>query len=314
MQPVGLRPDSIRFHSPDLHPGGGTWSAALGAFIVCSQRHGGLVLVELDGRCVELLDHPLLVTSTAVRERDGRAWVTVGHRGVNGRSLSPRKSPGDDTILRIGRVCVFDIADRRLLASHDLAPLVPGSPRLLPDDLVIADDGSVCIADACRPVIYRIPSPGRGAPHVLLRDERVGKAGDAARIGGLALLPDGALVFSSASDGLLFKAPPGNPHELRPIGVPHPFPGADSLVLGPEGHLYLSTIDGDRRGSVVWRLASDDGFESVRVVASDRHGEDDRIVALAVAQHRVWAIDGHAEATGIGRVDDAACTIAPFTP
>ena len=73
MRQVGIRPDAIHFSAPDLHPGGCTWSPALGAFIVTSQKQGKLVLVELDGRCVDLLDHPLLVTSMAVRERDGRA-------------------------------------------------------------------------------------------------------------------------------------------------------------------------------------------------------------------------------------------------
>lgn len=316
MRHVGLRPDAIRFSCPDLHPGGCTWSPALGAFIVSSQKQGKLVLVEMDGRCVDLLDHPLLVTSTAVRERDGKAYVTVGHRGIDGRSLSPRKSPGDDTILRIGRVCVFDLAGRRLVGSHDLEPLVRGAHLLLPDDLVVADDGSVYVTDACRPVVYRIPAPGHGVPHVFLADDRLGSAGDgqgSGRIGGVALLPSGAMVFSSAR-GQLFKAPLGNAHEFRPIGIPHPFPGADAVTLGPEGHLYLAATDGDRPGTVVWRLASDDGFESVRVVAVDRHGEEDRAVALAVAQHRVWAIDGHPEAHETFRPDTADYVIAPFAP
>ena len=143
MRHVGLRPDAIRFSCPELHPGGCTWSAALGAFLVSSQKQGKLVLVEMDGRCVDLLDHPLLITSTAVRERDGKAYVAVGHRGVHGRSLSPRKSPGDDTILRIGRVCVFDLADRRLVGSHDLGPLVSGAHLLLPDGTSNRVDGTV---------------------------------------------------------------------------------------------------------------------------------------------------------------------------
>lgn len=310
--------ETIRFSAPDLHPGGGTWSTALGAFLVCSLRQGKLVLVEMDGRCVDLLDHPLLVTATAVRERDGKAYVTVGHRGINGRSLSPRKSPGDDTILRIGRVCVFDIAGRRLVGSHDLASLVPGAHLLLPDDLVVADDGGVYVTDACRPVVYRIPPAGRGEPHVFLADERLGgtsgEGARAGRIGGLALLPGGAIVFSSAGDGQLFKAPLGNAHEFRPIGTPHPFPGADAMAIGPEGHLYLSATDGDRPGTAIWRLASDDGFESVRVVSLDRHGKEDRTVALAVAQHRVWAIDGHPERFESPRPDVADYGITPVTP
>ena len=252
----------------------------------------------------------------AVRERDGKAYVAVGHRGVHGRSLSPRKSPGDDTILRIGRVCVFDLADRRLVGSHDLAPLVPGAHLLLPDDLIVADDGSVYVTDACRPVVYRIPPAGHGEPHLFLADERLGGAGadgkGGGRIGGLALLPSSAIVFSSR-EGQLFKGPLGNAHEFRPIGTPHPFPGADAVMLGPEGHLYLAATDGDRPGTVVWRLASDDDFESVRVVAVDRHGENDRAVALAVAQHRVWAIDGHPEAFEAFRPDTADYVIAPFS-
>lgn len=310
--------ETIRFSAPDLHPGGCTWSSALGAFLVCSLRQGKLVLVEMDGRCVDLLDHPLLVTSTAVRERDGKAYVTVGHRGMNGRSLSPRKSPGDDTILRIGRVCVFDIAGRRLVGSHDLEPLVPGAHLLLPDDLVVADDGGVYVTDACRPVVYRIPPAGRGEPHVFLADERLGgTGGDGARtgrIGGLALLPGGGIVFSSAGDGQLFKCPIGNAHEFRPIGTPHPFPGADAMVIGPDGHLYLSATDGDRPGTAIWRLASDDGFESVRVVSVDRHGKEDRTVALTVAQHRVWAIDGHPDRFESPRADVANYAIVPVTP
>ena len=51
----------------------------------------------------------------------------------------------------------------------------------------------------------------------------------------------------------------------------------------------------------------------MRVVAVDRHGEDDRAVALAVAQHRVWAIDGHPEAFEAFRPDTADYVIAPFS-
>lgn len=149
-----------------------------------------------------------------------------------------------------------------------------------------------------------------------LADQRLGGAGadgkGGGRIGGLALLPSGAIVFSSL-EGQLFKCPLGNAHEFRPIGTPHPFPGADAVMLGPEGHLYLAATDGDRLGTVVWRLTSDDDFESVRVVAVDRHGENDRAVALAVAHHRVWAIDGHPEAFEAFRPDTADYVIAPFS-
>jgi hypothetical protein len=316
MRQVGLRPDAIRFSCPDLHPGGCTWSPALGAFIVSSQKQGKLVLVEMDGRCVDLLDHPLLITSTAVHERDGKAYVAVGHRGINGRSLSPRKSPGDDTIHRIGRVCVFDIAGRRLVDSHDLTPLLRGGHVILPDDLAVAEDGSVYVTDVCRPVVYRIPPAGHGSPHIFLRDERLGgeagEAGNAGRIGGLSILPDGAMVVSCDA-GQLFKAPLGNPHEFRPIGIPHPFPGAACMTVGPEGHLYLAAHAADGKpGTAIWRLASDDGFDSVRVVGTDRHGEEDRTVALAVAQHRVWAIDGRSVESL--KPDVADYRIAPFTP
>ena len=66
VEPGAVAPDAIRFSCPELHPGGCTWSQALGAFLVSSQKQGKLVLVEMDGRCVDLLDHPLLITSTAV--------------------------------------------------------------------------------------------------------------------------------------------------------------------------------------------------------------------------------------------------------
>jgi hypothetical protein len=49
-------------------------------------------------------------------------------------------------------------------------------------------------------------------------------------------------------------------------------------------------------------------------VAVDRHGEEDRAVAFAVAQHRVWAIDGHPEALESFRPDTADYVIAPFAP
>lgn len=307
-------PAPIRFHSPSLHPGGFAWSAPLGAFIVCSQRHGKLVLVEMDGRCVDLLDHPDLVTSTAVRERDGRAYVTVGHRGAGGRSLSPKKSPGDDTILRLGRVCVFELASRRHLVTHDLLPAVTGG-HLLPDDLVVADDGSLYVTDACRPIVYRVPPPGRGEPHVFLDDERLahggGRSRASGRIGGVALAPQGFLIVSSADDGGLFKAPLDNPHEFRPLGIPHPFPGADALTLGPDGFLYLVADAPGGQGSAVYRLAPDDAFESVRVVAVDRRSLHGQPAALAVAAHTVWTIDGHlasaADAAGPGR-----WSIVPF--
>ena len=305
-------PGPIRFRSPGLHPGGFTHSAALGAFIVCSQRLGKLVLVEMDGRCVDLLDHPDLVTSTAVRERDGRAYVTVGHRGVSGRSLSPKKSPGEDTILRLGRVCVFDLASRRHLHTHDLSPAIRGAHALLPDDLAVADDGSLYVTDACRPVVYRVPPAGRGAPHVFLDDERLGGGdGTSGKVGGITLSRDGFLLLSTAGDGMLFKAPLSNPHEFRPVGVPHPFPGADALLLGPDGFLYLAADAPGGEGGAVWRLAPDDGFESVRVASVHRGGPVDRPAALAAAGHRVWGIEGRLDS-----VEDAAAagfswTIAP---
>ena len=303
----------IRFTAPGLHPGGLAWSSALGAFLVCSQRHGKLVLVEKDGRCVDLLDHPDLVTSTAVRERDGRAYVTVGHRGSDGRTLSPRKSPGADTILRIGRVCVFDIAARRHLRSHDLAPVLPGAHLLLPDDLVVAGDGSVFVTDACRPVIYRVPPPGRGEPHLFLDDERLGGGERATgRIGGVALVEDRFLLVSSAGDGMLFKAPLGNPHEFRPVGIPHPFPGADAMELGADGFLYLAAHAPHGSGGAVWRLAPDENFESLRVAAVDDRPGIGHPSALAFTAHRAWSIDGRVDEDRFRSSDAAEWTIQPF--
>lgn len=302
----------IRFHSPGLHPGGFTHSAALGAFIVCSQRLGKLVLVEMDGRCVDLLDHPDLVTSTAVRERDGRAYVTVGHRGSGGTSLSPKKSPGDDTILRLGRVCVFDLASRRHLLTHDLSPAIRGAHEVLPDDLVVADDGSIYVTDACRPAVYRVPPAGHGAPHVFLDDERIGGGeGASGKVGGITLSRDGFLLLSTAGDGMLFKAPLSTPHEFRPVGVPHPFPGADAILLGPDGFLYLAADAPGGAGGAVWRLAPDDGFESVRVASVHKDGPVDRPAALAAAGHQVWGIDGRLDTVEDAAAAGSSWTIAP---
>ena len=303
----------IRFAAPGLHPGGFTWSEALGAFLVCSQRQGKLVLVEKDGRCVDLLDHADLVTSMAVRERDGKAYVAVGHRGSGGRSVSPKKSPGDDTILRIGRLCVFDIASRRHLRTHELSRIVAGPHLVLPDDLAVGGDGTVWLTDACRPVVYRVPPPGRAGPHLFLADDRLGgNDGSSGRIGGITLVEDRFLLLSSAGDGTLFKAPLENPHEFRPVGIPHPFPGADAIEFGADGFLYLAADAPGGAAGAVWRLAPDEHFESVRVAAVDTRAAVGRPSGLAFASHRAWSIDGRVAEEQLRGVDSGDWSIVPF--
>lgn len=74
---------------------------------------------------------------------------------------------------------------------------------------------------------------------MFLDDERLGGTdGTSGNAGGIALSRDGFLVVSTATDGMLFKVPLSSPHEFRPLGIPHPFPGADAILLAPDGFLY----------------------------------------------------------------------------
>jgi len=132
-------------------------------------------------------------------------------------------------------VLAFDLKSGALLQTF---PLPNGG---LCNDLLITHNGALVITDSFSPRLLVLRS-GAKAVQELIRDPALAPPQGGFGVDGLVELKDGSLLVSKNSAGELvrIKHPFGKKPTITRLTTSRPLTGADGLVLGPDGQIYLA--------------------------------------------------------------------------
>lgn len=281
--------------SPGLqggYPEGIAWNARAGAFFVSSLRGGQIGLVSPGGEYERFSDDDRLITSSGIVVDAERNRVLVCNEDVG---ISTKSS--ERTRTRVAQVLEFDLDTGAVRHVHDFSSLNDGP--ILANDLTIDGEGNIYVTDSFQPQIYKADHDTK-AVSVLVRSERLMPAEPAEAVGtkpylnGIVYHPDGFLIASDYSRGLLWKVPLNDPQALVEVRLPQPLKGPDGLLLKSPTELVavqsFAADDGSMAGDVTL-IGSSDLWESARIEAVATPNGLDGPTTATLRDGEVWVVN-----------------------
>lgn len=247
-------PREIAGSAPLLHPEGVTYDRDRDRFLVGSVKHGTVSVVRPDGSVRTLVEDPVLITTMglAVDARRGRLLVVNGDVGISNHSTP-------DTLRKIAGLGIYDLRTGARLSYHDLGALDPDRPHF-GNDVAIAPDGTAYVTDSFNGAVYRVPI--RGAPSILIRDDRLMPAGSGNGANGIVLHRDGFLLIAHSSGRALYRL---DGQQLTQVTIEAAIGAPDGLLFDRDGSLHA--IDNTSANRVI-TLRSTDDWSTATLVAS----------------------------------------------
>lgn len=241
----------ITFAAPGTYPEGVAYSETQDLFYVSSVRFGTIGTVDTGGRYKVFYSEPSLRSSFGMKvdSKRNRLWVCIGDPTHSAHSDST-------TFKKMARLIAIDLDTRQKVADIDLAPVYTGFH--FPNDVTLDGKGNLYITDSFSPVIYRVNELGN--PTVLV-NHSVFQSRDVG-LNGIVYHPDGFLLVAHNSSGGLWKVPLKTSAGISQVNIGTSFPGADGLLLDPQGNLVLVQNKGTDK---VFQLASNDQWQSASI-------------------------------------------------
>lgn len=249
-------PRQIFINQSGLYPEGLEYDSERDNFVVTSLKEGSVGLVNKKGAYTRLVDDPKLISTIGIRldKKRNRILVANSDPGVSVKTSAA-------TQRKIAGLGVYELTTGKLIRYVNLSELSPKGNHFANDIALDESTGTAYVTDSFSPIIYKVTE--EGTPSIYLKNDRF--AGEGFNLNGIVLYKD-FLVVAKANEGILFKIPLTEPEKFTEIKIDQKFGGADGLLKDDKGDLVVIA-----NGSLlaVYKLRSDDNFESARVVASD---------------------------------------------
>lgn len=282
--------------SPDpagAYPEGIAWEPRAGAFLISSLRGGQMGLVYPDGRYRRFSTDKGLITTSGMLVDTERNRVLVCNEDVG---VSLHSAPG--TRNRVAQVLEFNLDTGALQQTYDLSSLSRGPT--LANDLTLDAQGNIYVTDSFQPQIYKIDRVTRHVS-ILVRsslllpaDAPAAAQGTQPYLNGIVYHPDGYLIASDYTRGLLWKVTLDNTPAISEIRLPHRLKGPDGLRLKNANELVIVQSFPAEKGSMsgdVTLLASADGWASAHVAAVATPPGLDGPTGAALRDGEVWVVN-----------------------
>jgi sugar lactone lactonase YvrE len=252
-------PDTINFTKAALYPEGVEYDAANNRFLVTSLHEGIVGAVKPDGSYAPVFQNPSMISAIGIRidaKRD-RVLVCNSDPGV---SIHTNK----ETQGKLAGLAAFKLSSGELIKYIDLGALSNGGGHFC-NDIALAQDGTVYATDSFSPIIYKINSNYNAS--ILIQDKRF--EGQGFSLNGI-VVKDNALIVAKDNEGVLFRIPLDDPSKFQEVKVDQKMVGADGLVMKPDGSLLVIA---NANTNKVFKLVSDDGWNSAKVTATEDTGD-----------------------------------------
>ncbi len=253
--------DKILIKNESLYPEGISYDANSKLFYVSSVARGEIWRVKQNGESELFIKNNSFPSTLGLQvdARRNRLIVCIADPGAGINSKA-------NTIGKLAGIAIYDLTSKKELAHHNLTSLDDYS-RNLANDITTDEIGNIYVTDSFAPVIYKIDVHGKAdvfANYPKL-DVTEGKFG----LNGIVYHPDGFLMVSHYDSGKLYKIDINNPTNIKELvfnkfSEKWKITGLDGLLLLNNKTLIAVNVDpsGRENGNVVYRLLSNDGWES----------------------------------------------------
>lgn len=263
-----LTPDLVKFNSSTLYPEGVDWDSTNKRFLVTSIRKGEIGSVKDDGSYWVFAKDSRMVSSVGIRIDEIRDRVLVCNSDPGAGEKSSPATTG-----KLAGLAVFQLSTGNLMKYIDLARGIDGAHFC--NDLTIDSDGTAYITDSFSPIIYKVDINYNSS--VLINDKTF--SGKSFNLNGI-VVKDNYLLVVKMNSGQLFKVPLDNPASFNEVKLKEKFPGADGLLLKPDGSLILIANNNAHVGipastatNAVFKLTSSDNWASASVTGKKSTGD-----------------------------------------
>ncbi|MBA8821648.1 gluconolaconase [Ochrobactrum sp. P6BS-III] len=274
------------------YPEGIAWNPLTNAFMVSSLRGGQVGSVTPDGHYrIFSNDNSLITTSGIVVDVDrNRLLICNEDVGISTRSL-----PG--TRHRVAQVVELDLDTGAVQRMYDLSSLSSGAT--LANDLAVDAQGNIYVTDSLQPQIYKVDYLTKEVSvfvrsDLLMSAEKTEASGTKPYLNGIVYHPDGFLIASDYSRGLLWKIPLNNPQSFTEVQLSARLDGPDGLVLKSPKELVavqsFTDNNGKMTGNVVL-LDSPDSWATARIKAVASPTRLDGPTTATLRGDEVWVVN-----------------------
>lgn len=265
-------PARIALNSPGLLPEGVEYDTRNNRFLVGSLSKGTIFIVERDGALKPFIEDPELKSSVGIEVDEERNRLLV----ANSDSAVFQGGAGQ------AKLGIYALDSGERIAMIDLTTVGPKEAKAhFANDVTVSADGSVYVTDSQARVIYKVdPSSDLS----IAVPNKFGKV-ERHMLNGIVAHPQGYLLVAETFEGALYKVPLDKPESFTRVKLPEPIPGADGMVLHPNGNLIV--VRNDASNSVV-ALSSTDDWATATIAATGTF--DGQATTAAIANEAVYVV------------------------
>ncbi len=278
-------PDTVRAAVEGLYPEGIEWDSAHGRFLLSSLSHGTVTAVTDDGTSTTLVDDSASVSSVGLQVDGDRLLV----------ASSDIRAAFDSTARGRALLGIYDLGSGRRIHLVDLGSLYPAG-RHFANDIAVDSAGNAYITDSLSPVIYRVTPDGEAS--IFVQDTALGGRGFG--LNGIDYDPAGYLLVAMDASRTLLRVPLDHPAGFTRVQLDEPI-AVDGMVRRSDGHVVAVAATypgGGPREEELLEIASDDGWQSARIVSRAPLDAGARPTTIAVRGGAAYVIQAHLSSLG----------------
>lgn len=237
-----------------LYPEGVAWDKNRRLFMLSSLTEGDIGMVNDRGEYSPFIKDARLISSVGIRidEKNNRLLVCNSDPGFSKRSTGKTRN-------KLAALAIYNLKDGSLHRYIELSRWLKG--RHFANDLTLDREGNIYVTDSFAPIIYKVDSQGN--PWVFLEHERF--AGKGFNLNGIVYNEKGFLLVAKYNEGIIFRIPIKNPRAFSQVVIPEAIHGVDGLLWAGDGSLVAIANESGIRTNRIFRLESDDNWESARI-------------------------------------------------
>ena len=266
-------PDLIVVERANIYPEGIEYDPENARFLIGSLSEGTIFEVFDDGTHGAFIEDEALMSTVGIEVDADRNRLLVAETNV--------AAFGDPTAEPRASLGVYDLTTGERLDLVDLLAATPEGAHFA-NDVAVDAEGNAYVTDTLGELVYQVDLAGEVS--VFVESESFGDADVLPN--GIVFHPDGYLLVSDFGNGFIFKAPLDSSSAVTQVEMDEPIPGADSMVLHPNGNLIVV----GNAAQTVFSLHSDDDWASATI---EGVSPDHPATTAAIRGESVYAVYAH---------------------
>lgn len=254
---AGQIKDNVIINSAGLFPEGVEYNTKTGDFFLGSLAGKGIIKVNKSAKVEKFSSEmPLPTAGLHIDYKKNKLYAA----GLS-REEAFDKDPNTHGFANL---FIYDLSSGKLEENIDLAATNPGEEAYFANDITNDKDGNIYISDFKAGAVYKVDTNNK--PSVFYKGDKLGLANGLEVVGDVLLVSD---VVPRDGKYELVKIPLNNPSNASRVMIKdNVYRGFDGMLVNSDGTIVGITHKVDKSASFLIKLASDDNWESAKVVGT----------------------------------------------